>query len=99
MGLKRMGQVAAPKTFSSGSSRTGIRSNTVLAMMEKVAAEILEEDKKAVKDDVQAVKDYQTVKKETRQATDDTRADITKRVKRKAKLSVTLNSDKENKAE
>merc|ERR1740139_1327787 len=68
-------------------------------MMEKVGAEILQEDKEAAKDEVQAVRDYQTVKKETRQATDDTCEDITQRVKRKAKLMVTLNSDKENKGE
>jgi len=97
--LKKAKSVAAPKTFSAGSTRSDIRGNTVVQMMEKVGAEILQEDKEALKDETRAIKDYQTVKKETRQSTDETREDITERVKRKAKLTVQLNTDKENKAE
>eukprot|EP00429_Kryptoperidinium_foliaceum_P070308 CAMPEP_0176053934 /NCGR_PEP_ID=MMETSP0120_2-20121206/26831_1 /TAXON_ID=160619 /ORGANISM="Kryptoperidinium foliaceum, Strain CCMP 1326" /LENGTH=708 /DNA_ID=CAMNT_0017387395 /DNA_START=79 /DNA_END=2202 /DNA_ORIENTATION=- len=84
-----------PQTWSDKSTRKTIRSATALELMDKVAGEIAEEEKKAAGEEQKAAAAYEKLQNDNRAEFDRLMEEITQRVKRKAKLVVQLNSHKE----
>jgi len=93
-------QKKPPKTWRQGSStRKDIMGNAVIRIIEKIMDDIKLEQKAAQKDEEQAVVVFQKLVKDSRVQFDDSMADITERLKRKAKLTVEVNADKQAKSQ
>jgi len=87
---------APPTTWQAGkSTRKSIRGSTVVEMIEKVLAEIKDEDKQEAKDEAAAVVEYDKMQADVVKERDNVNEERTEHVKRKAKLSVQLNADRE----
>jgi len=93
-------QKEPPKTWRKGSSsRKEILGNAVIRIIEKIRDDIILEQKAAQKDEEQAIVVFEKLMKDSRVQFDDSMADITERVKRKAKLTVEVNADKQSKSQ
>jgi len=93
-------QKEPPKTWRKGSSsRKEILGNAVIRIIEKIRDDIILEQKAAQKDEEQAIVVFEKLMKDSRVQFDDSMADITERVKRKAKLTVEVNADKQAKSQ
>jgi len=93
-------QKKPPKTWREGSStRKEIMGNAVIRIIEKISDDINIEQKAAQKDEEQAVVVFEKLVKDSRDQFDDSMGDITERVKRKAKLIVEVNADKQAKSQ
>lgn len=89
-------QKAPPATWQAGkSTRKTIRGSTVIEMIEKVLAEIKDKDKQEAKDEAEAVVEHDKMQADILKEHDNIREESTEHVKRKAKLSVQQNADKE----
>eukprot|EP00419_Tripos_fusus_P021898 CAMPEP_0172720522 /NCGR_PEP_ID=MMETSP1074-20121228/77076_1 /TAXON_ID=2916 /ORGANISM="Ceratium fusus, Strain PA161109" /LENGTH=709 /DNA_ID=CAMNT_0013546051 /DNA_START=154 /DNA_END=2283 /DNA_ORIENTATION=- len=89
-----------PKTWREGTTtRKEIMGNAVIRLLEKIMDDIKLEQKAAQKDEEKAVVDYEKLVQDTKENFDNSMSDITERMKRKAKITVEVNADKQSKSQ